>query len=285
MSQVNKKTINVRGELIDLSTPLVMGILNRTPDSFYAESRVTSLDAVIERVGIMQQEGASIIDIGGYSTRPGAEEISFAQEIERIESVIGPLRKNFPDLIISIDTFRSEVAKRAVEQGADIINDVAGGILDESMFDMVAMLGVPYILMHMRGTPETMNMLTEYNNVVVDVIKDLKSKIDLLRQKGVTDILLDPGFGFAKNIPQNFQLLANLSEFHQLGYPLLVGLSRKATIYKTLGINAGEALNGTSVLNTIALQNGASILRVHDVKPAAEAVKLWMATQPMEKKE
>ena len=279
MVQVSKKTINVRGELIDLLTPLVMGILNMTPDSFYAESRVSSLDAVLERVDRMHQDGASIIDIGGYSTRPGAEEISTAREIERIESIIGPVRKNFPDLIISVDTFRSEVARKAVMQGADIINDVAGGTLDELMFDTVASLGVPYILMHMRGTPETMNTLTEYSHLTGDIIKDLKVKVDSLRQKGVTDILIDPGFGFAKNIEQNFRLLGDLAEFNQLGYPLLVGLSRKATIYKTLGITAEVALNGTSVLNTIALQNGASILRVHDVKEASEAVKLWKATQ------
>lgn len=279
MVQVSKKTINVRGELVDLSTPLVMGILNMTPDSFYAESRVSSLDAVLERIDRMHQDGAPIIDIGGYSTRPGAEEISIAQEIERIESIIGPVRKNFPDLIISVDTFRSEVARKAVVLGADIINDVAGGTLDELMFDTVASLGVPYILMHMRGTPETMNTLTKYSNLAGDIIKDLKIKVDLLRQKGVADILIDPGFGFAKNIGQNFRLLDDLAEFHQLGYPLLVGLSRKATIYKTLGITAEDALNGTSVLNTIALQNGASILRVHDVKQAAEAVKLWKATQ------
>ena len=279
MVQVSKKTINVRGELVDLSTPLVMGILNMSPDSFYAESRVSSLDAVLERVGRMHQDGASIIDIGGYSTRPGAEEISTAEEIERIESIIGPVHKNFPDLIISVDTFRSEVARKAVMQGADIINDVAGGILDELMFDTVASLGVPYVLMHMRGTPKTMNTLTEYFNLTGDIIKDLKVKIDSLRQKGVADILIDPGFGFAKNIKQNFRLLGDLAEFNQLGYPLLVGLSRKATIYKTLGIIAEDALNGTSVLNTIALQNGASILRVHDVKEASEAVKLWKATQ------
>ena len=279
MVQVSKKTINVRGELVDLSTPLVMGILNMTPDSFYVESRVSSLDAVLERVGRMHQDGASIIDIGGYSTRPGAEEISTAEEIERIESIIGPVHKNFPDLIISVDTFRSEVACKAVMQGADIINDVAGGTLDELMFDTVASLGVPYILMHMRGTPETMNTLTEYSHLTGDIIKDLKVKVDSLRQKGVADILIDPGFGFAKNIEQNFRLLGDLAEFNQLGYPLLVGLSRKATIYKTLGITAEVALNGTSVLNTIALQNGASILRVHDVKEASEAVKLWKATQ------
>ena len=279
MVQVSKKTINVRGELVDLSTPLVMGILNMTPDSFYAVSRVSSLDAVLERVDRMHQDGASIIDIGGYSTRPGAEEISTAEEIERIESIIGPVHKNFPDLIISVDTFRSEVARKAVMQGADIINDVAGGTLDELMFDTVASLGVPYILMHMRGTPENMNTLTEYSNLTGDIIKDLKVKVDSLRQKGVADILIDPGFGFAKNIEQNFRLLGDLAEFNQLGYPLLVGLSRKATIYKTLGITAEVALNGTSVLNTIALQNGASILRVHDVKEASEAVKLWKATQ------
>jgi dihydropteroate synthase len=278
MAQVNKKTINVRGRLVDLSVPLVMGIVNFTPDSFYKGSRVDSPSAVIDRVGRMQEEGAKIIDVGGYSTRPGAPEVSVEQETERVLSVIVPVRKNFPELIISIDTFRSLVAKAALNEGAHIVNDVSGGTLDESMFDTVAELGVPYILMHMRGTPETMSQLTVYNNLVVDIIKELKGRIDLLRQKGVTDILVDPGFGFAKSISQNFELLKNMSEFRQLGCPILAGLSRKATIYKTLGVDAEDALNGTTALNMLALEQGASVLRVHDVKAASEAVKLWMET-------
>jgi len=279
MTQVSKKTINVRGELLDLSIPRVMGILNITPDSFYEKSRFNSLDAVLEQIGNMEKDGATLIDVGGYSTRPGAKEVSVQEEIERIEEIIEPLNKYFNKLIISIDTFRSQVARKAVEKGADIINDVSGGTLDADMFDTVAELGVPYVLMHMRGTPQTMNELTYYERLVPDILKDLTGKIGELRQKGVTDIIVDPGFGFAKTISQNFELMGNLSEFNLLGYPVLAGISRKATIYKTLGINADEALNGTTVLNTIALSQGASILRVHDVKPAAEAVKLWMATE------
>jgi len=279
MAQVNKKTINLRGRLVDLSVPLVMGIVNSTPDSFYIGSRVDSSAAVVDRVGVMLNEGASLIDVGGYSTRPGAAEVSASEETDRVLSVIDPLRNYFPDLIISVDTFRSDIARAAIDKGADIINDVSGGALDEDMFDTVARLGVPYILMHMRGTPGTMSQLTDYDNLVVDIIKELKGSLDRLRQKGVADIWIDPGFGFAKNISQNFEILKNLSEFKQLGCPILAGLSRKGTIYRTLGIDAEDALNGTTVLNTLALEQGASILRVHDVKAAAEAVKLWIATQ------
>ena len=278
MTQVSKKTINVRGELLDLSLPRVMGILNITPDSFYEKSRFASADAVLEQVGIMAEDGAAFVDVGGYSTRPGAKEVSTEEEIDRIESIIEPINKYFPKLIISIDTFRSKVAKRAVRKGADIINDVSGGDLDADMFDTVAELGVPYILMHMRGTPQTMGTLTHYDNLVPDILKEMSRKIFALRHSGVKDIIVDPGFGFAKSIGQNFELLGNLSAFNQLGCAVLAGISRKATIYKTLNVNADEALNGTTILNTIALQQGASILRVHDVRPAVEAVKLWMAT-------
>lgn len=279
MAQDNKKTINVGGTLLEQSSPLVMGILNFTPDSFYQGSRVDSSQQVVDKIGTMVVEGASIIDIGGYSTRPGAKEVTVEEEKERIGAVLEPLVKNFKNVIISVDTFRSDVASFAVKRGAHIVNDVAGGTLDEAMFDTVAELGVPYILMHMRGTPATMNTLTSYDNLVVDVMKELKSKIDVLRQKGVADIWVDPGFGFAKTIDQNFQLLRDLAEFKDLGCPILVGLSRKATIYKTLNIGPEEALNGTTVLNTLALERGANVLRVHDVKAAVEAVKLWSATQ------
>lgn len=279
MAQDNKKTINVGGTLLEQSSPLVMGILNFTPDSFYQGSRVDSSQQVVDKIGTMVVEGASIIDIGGYSTRPGAKEVTVEEEKERIGAVLEPLVKNFKNVIISVDTFRSDVASFAVKRGAHIVNDVAGGTLDEVMFDTVAELGVPYILMHMRGTPATMNTLTSYDNLVVDVMKELKSKIDVLRQKGVADIWVDPGFGFAKTIDQNFQLLRDLAEFKDLGCPILVGLSRKATIYKTLNIDPEEALNGTTVLNTLALERGANVLRVHDVKAAVEAVKLWSATQ------
>lgn len=277
MSQVSKKTLNIRGRLVDLSTPLVMGIVNITPDSFYSGSRVASESELVEKVGRMLSEGASMIDIGGYSTRPGAREVGVEEEGDRVESAIAPLAKYFPELIISVDTFRAAVAEKAIGSGAHIVNDVSGGTLDETMFDTVASLKVPYILMHMRGTPQTMNQLTTYKQLVAEVLTDLKTKIDLLRDKGVTDLIVDPGFGFAKTIPQNFELMRHLSRFQALGYPVLAGISRKTTIYKTLQISPEEALNGTTVLNTLALQQGASILRVHDVGPALEAVKLWMA--------
>ncbi|MEO6287738.1 MAG: dihydropteroate synthase [Dyadobacter sp.] len=276
MSQVSKKTLNIRGRLFDLSTPVVMGILNITTDSFYSESRVTTQNEVVDKAGQMIAEGAGIIDIGGYSTRPGAREIDQEEEGDRIESAVESLNKYFPDLVISVDTFRSQVAERGILKGAHIINDVAGGSLDLAMFDTVAALKVPYILMHMRGNPQTMNQMTKYNQLIPDIMSDLQGKVTGLRNRGVTDIVIDPGFGFAKTVAQNFELMKHLSEFSLLSYPVLAGISRKTTIYKTLGISADEALNGTTILNTLALQQGASILRVHDVGPAVEVVKLWM---------
>jgi len=277
MLQVSKKTLNIRGTLIDLSTPLVMGILNITPDSFYPGSRVVSVDEIIEKAGQMISEGAGMLDIGGYSTRPGAREVSAQEEGDRVESAVEPLAKYFPNLIISVDTFRAEVAERAIGKGAHIINDVAGGTLDDGMFEVVARLRVPYILMHMRGTPQTMNQLTTYERLVPDILRDLRQKVAILQSRGVADLIIDPGFGFAKTIAQNFELMRELEQFKLLGYPVLVGVSRKTTVYKTLQISPEEALNGTTVLNTLALERGASILRVHDVKPAVEAVKLWIA--------
>ncbi|WAC13669.1 dihydropteroate synthase [Dyadobacter pollutisoli] len=276
MSQVSKKTLNVRGQLFDLSTPVVMGILNMTEDSFYSESRVGTHNELIDKAGKMIEEGAGIIDIGGYSTRPGAKEIDQQEEGDRIESAVEPLSKYFPDLVISVDTFRAQVAKRGIQKGAHIINDVAGGSLDMEMFDTVAALKVPYILMHMRGTPQTMNQMTTYGQLISEIISDLQAKAVELRKRGVADLIIDPGFGFAKTIAQNFELMRHLPEFSLLGYPVLAGISRKTTIYKTLGVSADEALNGTTVLNTLALQRGASILRVHDVRPAIEVVKLWI---------
>ena len=277
MLQVSKKTLNIRGSLMDLSAPVVMGIINITPDSFFSGSRVAAVDEVVEKAGRMLSEGAGMIDIGGYSTRPGAREVGAQEEGDRIESAIAPLAKFFPDLIISVDTFRAEVAERGIRAGAHIINDVAGGTLDDSMFETVARLRVPYLLMHMRGTPQTMNNLTHYERLVPDILSDLRQKAAVLQSRGVADLIIDPGFGFAKTIAQNFELMRELEQFKLLGYPLLVGISRKTTIYKTLHISPEEALNGTTVLNTLALERGASILRVHDVKPAVEAVKLWMA--------
>ncbi|HWV29958.1 MAG TPA: dihydropteroate synthase, partial [Dyadobacter sp.] len=272
-----KKTLNIRGTLLDLSTPVVMGIMNITPDSFYSGSRVGATDEIVEKAGQMLSEGAGMIDIGGYSTRPGARELSAEEEGDRIESAVEPLTKFFPDLIISVDTFRAEVAERGIRKGAHMINDVAGGTLDDAMFETVARLRVPYILMHMRGTPQTMNSLTDYERLVPDILRDLRQKAVVLQSKGVADLVIDPGFGFAKTVAQNFELMRELKQFQLLGYPVLVGISRKTTIYKTLHISPEEALNGTTVLNTLALERGASILRVHDVKPAVEAVKLWMA--------
>lgn len=277
MLQVSKKTLNIRGTLLDLSTPVVMGIINITPDSFYAGSRAAATDEIVQKAGQMLAEGAGMIDIGGYSTRPGAREVGAEEEADRVESAVEPLAKFFPDLIISVDTFRAGVAERGIAKGAHIINDVAGGTLDDAMFETVARLRVPYILMHMRGTPQTMNQLTHYDRLVPDILRDLREKVMILQSKGVADVIIDPGFGFAKTIAQNFELLRALDQFKLLGYPVLVGISRKKTIYKTLNISPDEALNGTTVLNTLALERGASILRVHDVKPAVEAVKLWMA--------
>lgn len=276
MRQDSKKTLNVGGEIRSLDQPMVMGILNITPDSFYEGSRVTDArsEDLVSRAGHLLGQGASIIDIGGYSTRPGAREISAAEELERVIPAITSVKRHFPEAIISIDTFRSEVAREAVDAGAHIVNDVSGGNLDPEMFETVAGLKVPYVLMHMRGTPKTMNDLTHYRSFPADVIYELQEKLVKLRELGAADIIIDPGFGFAKTPAQNFALLSALQVFHQLECPVLVGLSRKSTIYKTLGISPGEALNGTTVLNTIALMKGAHILRVHDAAEARQAVIL-----------
>jgi dihydropteroate synthase len=278
-SQDIKKTINVGGRLLPLSPPRIMGILNVTPDSFYDGGQLPTLpDAVAQRVGTMLEEGATLLDVGGYSTRPGAQEVSPAEELDRILPVIEIIRKYFPEVVVSVDTFRAGVARAAVGAGAHLINDVSGGNLDPAMFATVADLKVPYVLMHMRGTPQTMAGLTQYDRLVPDILKELWAKVLTLRQLGVADIIVDPGFGFAKTPAQNFSLLRDLSEFQQLGCPVLVGVSRKSFIWKALGGTAADALNGTTVLNTLALQQGAAILRVHDVRPAAEAVKLWHLT-------
>ena len=268
-------TINCRGNLIDLSVPKVMGIINVTPDSFYDGGKTFSEKEILEQAEKMISEGATFLDIGGYSTRPNAEEISENEEIKRVVFAIEIILKNFPATLVSIDTFRSEVAKNAIESGAAIINDVAGGTLDPEMYKTVAKLKVPYILMHMRGTPKTMAKLTDYKNVTMEVLKDLSEKIALARAEGINDIIADPGFGFAKKREQSFEILNNLVLFQNLEVPILVGVSRKSMIYKTLETSAENALNGTTSLNTIALLKGASILRVHDVKEAVECVKLW----------
>lgn len=268
------KTLNIRGKLMDLSVPRVMGILNVTPDSFYDGGRYTSEAAIAGQAEKMLKEGAAFIDVGGYSSRPGAADISSEEELRRVVAAIRAIMKNFPEAIITIDTFRSEVARAAVAEGAGIINDISGGELDPEMFNTVAALQVPYILMHMRGTPQTMNSMTEYDNLMRDIIAYFHQKIFALQALGVKDIIIDPGFGFAKTVQQNFELLDKLNGLRILDKPLLVGLSRKSMVWRTLGITPGEALNGTTVLHTLALLRGASILRVHDVKEAVEVVRL-----------
>jgi dihydropteroate synthase len=269
-----KKTLNIGGKLLDLSTPQVMGIMNITPDSFYSESRVNQLDEAYKKAERMLSEGASILDLGGHSTRPGADAVSEEEERKRILPVVEMLRRNFPNAILSIDTFRASVARQAVEAGAHIINDIAGGNIDPQMFETVAALNVPYILMHSRGTPQTMKDLNQYEDLVTDILRELQTKIYQLQQLGVKDIVADMGFGFAKNADQNYVLLNELKSFQALNVPILAGVSRKSMIWRKLNITPDQSLNGTTVLNTVALLNGASILRVHDVKEAVEAVKL-----------
>jgi dihydropteroate synthase len=270
-------TLNAAGRLIDLRTPRVMGILNVTPDSFYDGHPVTTVNDLLKRAEKMLAEGATFLDVGGYSTRPGAADISVAEETARVLPLVQQLVTEFPEAVISVDTFRGAVARAAVESGAHLINDVSGGTLDDAMFDTVAALGVPYILMHMRGTPQTMTQRNEYTNLLKDIVDFFHLRIAKLQQLGVKDIIIDPGFGFAKNVEQNFALLNSLQHFQMLGKPLLAGLSRKSMIWRTLSSSAEDALNGTSTLNTVALLKGARILRVHDVKPAMEVVKLVQA--------
>lgn len=269
-----KKTLNIAGKLLDLSTPQVMGILNVTPDSFFSGSRVLQMEDAYKKADKMLSEGASILDIGGHSTRPGADAVSEEEELHRVLPVVEMLRKRFPQVIVSIDTFRASVARKSIESGAHIINDIAGGNLDPLMFETVAELNVPYILMHSRGTPQTMKELTHYDDLVTDVMRELQTKIYQLRQLGVKDIVADMGFGFAKNADQNYVLLRELRAFETLNVPLLVGVSRKSMIWRKLDITPEQSLNGTTALNTVAILNGANILRVHDVKEAVEVIKL-----------
>ena len=266
--------INCNGKLIDLSSPKIMGILNITPDSFYANSRYDDVSKVLFQVEKMLLAGASFLDIGGHSTRPGAMPVSEEEESRRVLPVVKAIVERFPEALISIDTFRAKVASDCVEAGAVMINDVSGGILDEAMFDTAAKLNVPYVLMHSRGTPETMQKMTDYNNLVVDVLDDLQQKVAELRQLGVKDIIIDLGFGFAKTADQNYVLLNHLRDFEVIGCPMLVGVSRKSMIWRKLNISPNDSLNGTTVLNTVALMKGANILRVHDVHEAMETIKL-----------
>lgn len=271
------KTILVKEKLIDLSEPKVMGILNITPDSFFDGGKFIEETQILKQIEKMLKEGATFIDIGGYSSRPGAKDISEEEEKSRVLPAVEVALKKFPDCIISVDTFRSTIAKLAVEAGAGLINDISGGSLDKKMPEVVASLNVPYILMHMQGTPQSMTSQTNYENLLKEMINYFHQKIYAFQALGIKDIIIDPGFGFAKTIDQNFELLKKLDYLKVLEKPMLVGLSRKSTIWKTLSIKPEEALNGTTALNTVALLKGASILRVHDVKEAMEVVKLIKA--------
>lgn len=268
-------TINIKGELIPFNRPLVMGILNVTPDSFYAGSRKQNEAEIAKQIESILNEGGDIVDIGGYSSRPDAADVSEAEELERLKLALELIKRDYPDITVSVDTFRSSIARTVVEEyGAAIINDISGGQLDKNMFPTIAALKVPYILMHMRGTPKTMQQQADYNHLTADIIKYFSEKVDELFQLGVNDIILDPGFGFSKTLEQNYELMNHLADFRLFGLPILVGISRKSMIYKLLGNTPAESLNGTTVLNTFALLNGANILRVHDVKEAVEAVRI-----------
>lgn len=268
-------TLNCKGHLLPVDQPLVMGIINATPDSFYAASRRQGNDDILRQAERMIREGADILDIGGQSTRPGSEPVSVEEELARVIGPVTAIRKAFPDMVISIDSYYSKVVTEAVGAGASMVNDISAGSMDNELLPAVASLDVPYVLMHMQGQPATMQHEPFYDDVIKEVLDFFISKTAELRQLGIKDIIIDPGFGFGKTIRHNFTLLKHLSVFSMLECPLMLGISRKSTIYKTLGVPVDEALNGTTVLNTIGLVNGASILRVHDVKEAKEAVRLF----------
>lgn len=268
-------TINCLGQLIDLSSPKVMGILNVTPNSFYDGNRYNSENLILAQVEKMLREGATFIDLGAYSSKPNAELVSEEEEMARLKPVIQSVLKHFPDTLLSIDTFRSHVAKIGLDSGAAIINDISAGTMDENMFGVVAHFHAPYIMMHMRGTPQTMAGMTDYEDIVKEMLYYFSDKIAKARSVGINDLIIDPGFGFAKTLDQNYEVLQKMELFQNLDYPILAGISRKSMVYKVLESSADEALNGTTVLNTIALSKGANILRVHDVKEAVESVKLF----------
>jgi len=270
-----KRSIKCRGEIIDLSEPKIMGILNVTPDSFFDGGRLKTLEDIKNHVSEMIIEGCDILDIGAYSSRPGAEMVTEKEELNRLIPVLELIKKQFPEIIISVDTFRSGIAKHVVTHfNVDIINDISSGDMDKDMFQTIAELNVPYIMMHMKGTPKTMHQNPEYKNVVKEILDYFSQKVQQLKLIGVSDIIIDPGFGFGKTIEHNYQLLNHLKDFRILELPVLVGLSRKSMIFKTLNTTPEESLNGTSVLNTLALVGGANILRVHDIKEAKETIKL-----------
>ncbi len=271
-------TLNIKGRLVQYDKPVVMGILNVTPDSFFGESRAFDADSVERRVKMMVDEGADMIDIGGYSSRPGADEVSESEEIDRLGRGMEVVRRLYPEIVVSVDTFRAKVARTAVEEfGCDIINDISGTNLDTEMAPTVAALGVPYILMHMRGTPSTMNELTAYEDVTSDVLGELGDRVQWLALEGVNDIIIDPGFGFAKTLEQNYELMANLDKFKLFHRPILVGISRKSMLTRLLDIPTDQALNATTALNSMALDRGADIIRVHDVRAARQAVEVHQA--------
>lgn len=268
-------TLNLRGRLLELREPQIMGILNVTPDSIFSESRTPDEEHIAQRVKQMMNDGADMIDIGGYSSRPGANDVSTEEEMNRLRRGLRIIRKLYPDVPVSVDTFRADVARMCIEEeGADIINDISGGMMDRQMFRTVAQLHVPYIMMHMQGTPDSMQLAPHYDNLRQEVMLYFAERIDRLCQMGAKDIIVDPGFGFGKTMEHNYELMAHLEDFHVFGLPLLVGISRKSMIYKLLGGTPQTSLNGTTVLNTIALTKGAHILRVHDVKEAVEAKRI-----------
>lgn len=269
------QSINARGKLISFEKPLIMGILNMTPDSFFDGGKNKNIEIALNSVSQMVENGVDIIDIGAYSSRPGAALISSQEEIDRSIPIIERIKTIHPDIVLSIDTFRADVAEATVKAGVHIINDISGGSIDAEMFATVARLQVPYILMHMRGTPETMQSMTEYDDIVTDISTYFGDKISQLRALGVKDIILDPGYGFSKTVEQNYELLQRVNEFHYLGLPILGGISRKSMIYKKLGITPQESLNATTALNTLLVERGVQILRVHDVKEAKELVRLF----------
>jgi dihydropteroate synthase len=270
-------TLNCKGQLIDLKTPKVMGILNVTPDSFYDGGRFKNEKSVLTQVEKLLDEGATFIDIGAYSSRPGADFVSKEEELKRLIPIITSVVNNFPKILISVDSFRSDVIKTAVEAGAAMVNDISGGQQDPLMFETVGALGVPYIMMHMRGTPKTMHQMTEYSDLIKEVYTYFSERIQLARAHQIKDIILDLGFGFSKTLEQNFELLKMLDYFKNLNLPILAGISRKSMVYKTLNTNANQALNGSTALHMVALQKGAKLLRVHDVKEALECIHLHEA--------
>ena len=280
-------TLNLSGKLLSLERPIVMGIINVTPDSFYSTSRIAGERELRERIDTLLHEGASIADVGAYSSRLGAEDVSSQEEMRRLAPTLQILRDEYPELPVSVDTFRAEVARWAVQEyGVSMINDISGGALDPEMYTTIAELQVPYVLMHMRGTPQTMGGQTDYRDLVLDILDYFIERVGQLTELGVHDVILDPGFGFSKTLEQNYELLARMSDLQTvLPQPLLVGVSRKSMVYRLLGVTPEEALNGTSILHAFALERGAKILRVHDVAPAVEVIRIYEAMHPYELKD